>query len=149
LLLSPETDVKLSAGHGVDLLRGIEGAAMLIDRTVVCFDCKGSLEGAENRRACPWCGSDERAVQIVTAGYIRTADDLTLEFEQSDGAEGTGAVGSVNEEPSQLIIVQREFSPDRNLYIEHVEDEATGTVLWHLESSLTEFARRRQSLQSN
>jgi len=131
---------------------------MLIDRTVVCFECKGALAEAENvavpnRRACPRCGSQERAVQIVTAGFIRSSDDLTLEFGdapwasssavQSHGASQGGAVGSEADEPSQLVIVQREFSPDRNLYIEHVEDEATGATLWRVESSLTDYARRR------
>jgi hypothetical protein len=122
---------------------------MLIDRTVVCFECKGSLaeedETQGNRRACPRCGSHERAVQVITAGFIRTSDDLTLEFgaEQSHGASEGGAVGSDTEEPSQLVIVQREFSPDRNLYIEHVEDEATGAMLWHVESSLTDYAKLR------
>jgi len=126
---------------------------MLIDRTVVCFECKGSLAEPENvavsnRRACPRCGSQERAVQIVTAGFIRSSNDLTLEFGedrpvQSHGASKTGAVGSETDEPSQLVIVQREFSPDRNLYSEHVEDEATGATLWRVESSLTDYARRR------
>jgi hypothetical protein len=126
---------------------------MLIDRTVVCFECKGSLSEAEDaaqshRRACPRCGSQERAVHIVTAGFIRSSDDLTLEFgnerpEQSHGVSKSDAVGSRTDEPSQLVIVQREFSPDRNLYVEHVEDEATGATLWRVESSLTDYARRR------
>src|SRR5687768_9683245 len=104
---------------------------MLLDRTVVCFECKGSLTGEpenvsiKDRVACPQCGSHDRAIHVVTAGFIRTSDDLTLEFprepEESHGAMQSGAVGSSTDEPSQLVVVQREFSPDRNLYIEHVE----------------------------
>lgn len=119
---------------------------MLIERTVVCFDCKGEMAEAEDlpeteRTECPQCGSRERAVHEVTAGFIRSSADLELDFEKNDGVAPGDAVESGDVELPQLVIVQREFSPDRNLYIEHVEDEATGVVLWHLESSLTDSSR--------
>ena len=124
---------------------------MLINRTVVCSECKSSLGESENlalanRHACPCCGCQERAVQIVTAGFIRSSDDLTLDFADVQPVQAPRAAQET-EEASPLVIVQREFSPDRNLYTEHVEYEATGETLWSVESSLTDYARRRGSVR--
>lgn len=117
---------------------------MLIERSVVCADCKQPLEetatvAVEARAPCLRCGSRARAVHIVTAGFIRSLDDLELDF-RSDATIGPEAQAV----PSRLVIVQREISPDRNLYVEHVEEESTGRVLWHVESTLTEFARQER-----
>jgi hypothetical protein len=126
---------------------------MLLERTVICFKCKSVLTEREDaplneRAACPTCGSRDRAVQVVTAGLIRSLDDLQLDFqgdpENISGLEQPEEAGEPANaiQSAQLVIVQREFSPDCDSYVEHVEDQATGTVLWHLESPLTEWQAR-------
>jgi hypothetical protein len=118
---------------------------MLIERTVICFECKEVLEEPENvpqaeRSPCPRCGSRERAVHVVTAGFIRSFDDLRLDFRDDAPLEQGNEI-----EASQLVIVQREISPDRDSYVERVEDESTGKVLWTFESPLSEYGQRSES----
>ena len=104
---------------------------MLLDRQVVCSDCQRALTESENvhpaRRTPCTCGSTNRAVQVVTAGVIRSLDDLALPF---DGE----TLGPENEE--RLVIVERYFDRDRNIYRERVEDEESGEVLWQVEAAL-------------
>lgn len=123
---------------------------MLLERAVVCFECKSVLAEPESipslgRPACPVCGSHDCAVQVVTAGRIRSLDDLQLDFQDEERASSAATPphekGSNAVEGAPLVVVQREFSDDRDLYIEHVEDEATGAVLWHLESHLKDYRR--------
>lgn len=109
---------------------------MLLDRQVVCSDCKRALPESENvhpdRRTPCTCGSTNRAVQVVTAGVIRSIDDLALPFEgETHGPE--------NEE--RLVIVERYFDRDRNIYRERVEDEESGEVLWQMEAALDRHLR--------
>lgn len=110
---------------------------MLLDRQVVCSDCQRALPESENvhpdRRTPCACGSTDRAVQVVTAGVIRSLDDLALPFD-----------GDAHDEPEaeeRLVIVERYFDRDRNIYRERVEDEESGKVLWQMESSLDRHMR--------
>lgn len=117
---------------------------MLIERTVICFECKDVLDESESvpvgqRDRCPRCGSRERAVHVVTAGFIRSFDDLRLDFRDAPHTTAPEA------QASQLVIVQREISPDRDFYVERVEDESTGKVLWTFESLLSEYGHRIES----
>ncbi len=41
----------------------------------------------------------------------------------------------------RLVIVERYFDRDRNIYRERVEDEESGEVLWQLESALDRHTR--------
>lgn len=112
---------------------------MLLDRQVVCSDCQRALPESENvtperRTPCTTCGSTDRAVQVVTAGVIRSIDDLALPFEGE-----TQANADSGEE--RLVIVERYFDRDRNIYRERVEDEESGEVLWQLESALDRHIR--------
>lgn len=108
---------------------------MLIDRQVVCSECQRALSESENvqpeRRTPCSCGSTDRAVQVVTAGVIRSIDDLALPFE---GEALTRTRGDESDE--RLVIVERYFDRDRNIYRERVEDEASGEVLWQVEGAL-------------
>jgi hypothetical protein len=113
---------------------------MLLDRTVVCSDCQRALPESENvmperRTPCTTCGSTDRAVQVVTAGVIRSIDDLALPF---DGETKAGADDGGDE---RLVIVERYFDRDRNIYRERVEDEESGEVLWQLEAALDRHTR--------
>jgi hypothetical protein len=111
---------------------------MLLDRQVVCSDCQRALPESENvlperRTPCATCGSIDRAVQVVTAGVIRSIDDLALPFEFSGETNIDG--------DERLVIVERYFDRDRNIYRERVEDEESGEVLWQLESALDRHTR--------
>jgi hypothetical protein len=114
---------------------------MLLDRQVVCSDCQQALPESENvlperRTPCIACGSIDRAVQVVTAGVIRSIDDLALPF---DGE--TRARDETSDAEERLVIVERYFDRDRNIYRERVEDEESGEVLWQLESALDRHMR--------
>jgi hypothetical protein len=111
---------------------------MLLDRQVVCSDCQRAMPESENvlperRTPCATCGTTDRAVQVVTAGVIRSVDDLSLPFEGETKASGDGE--------ERLVIVERYFDRDRNIYRERVEDEESGEVLWQLEAALDRHTR--------
>jgi hypothetical protein len=117
---------------------------MLLDRQVVCSDCQRALPESENvhpdrRTPCATCGSTDRAVQVVTAGVIRSIDDLALPFDGDGHPRERQAQDSEPEE--RLVIVERYFDRDRNIYRERVEDEESGEVLWQVESALDRHMR--------
>jgi hypothetical protein len=117
---------------------------MLLDRQVVCSDCQRSLPESENvnpdrRTPCATCGSTDRAVQVVTAGIIRSIDDLALRF---DGDSTTRErITQRPQSDERLVIVERYFDRDRNIYRERVEDEESGEVLWQVEAALDRHTR--------
>jgi hypothetical protein len=115
---------------------------MLLNRTVVCSGCQQPLHEPENvmperRTPCEACGSIDRAVQVVTAGFIRSVDDLCLPFDEDGRTHSSGGSSPPPEDTSdRLVIVERYFDRDHNIYRERVEDEASGKVLWQVESPL-------------
>jgi len=117
---------------------------MLLDRQVVCSDCQQALPESENvlperRTPCATCGSTDRAVHVVTAGIIRSIDDLSLPFDGELSARER--ITQRPEHAERLVIVERYFDRDRNIYRERVEDEASGEVLWQVESALDRHLR--------
>ncbi len=115
---------------------------MLLRRTVVCSGCQQPLHEPENvmperRTPCAACGSIDRAVQVVTAGFIRSVDDLCLAFDEDGRIRSSGGDSPASEDtPERFVIVERYIDRDHNIYRERVEDEGTGKVLWQVESPL-------------
>jgi hypothetical protein len=117
---------------------------MLLDRQVVCSDCQRALPESENvmperRTPCATCGSIDRAVQVVTAGVIRSIDDLALPFDGDSQLRDRLTQGA--DEHERLVIVERYIDRDRNIYRERVEDEESGEVLWQVEAALDRHMR--------
>jgi hypothetical protein len=115
---------------------------MLLHRTVVCSGCQQPLHEPENvmpesRTPCAGCGSIDRAVQVVTAGFIRSVDDLCLPFDEDGRSRSSAGDWRASDDTSErLVIVERYFDRDHNIYRERVEDEGSGKVLWQVESPL-------------
>jgi hypothetical protein len=119
---------------------------MLLDRQVVCSDCQRALPESENvmperRTPCASCGSTDRAVQVVTAGVIRSIDDLALPFEGEAQLRDRDRITQWPDEHERLVIVERYIDRDRNIYRERVEDEESGEVLWQVEAALDRHMR--------
>jgi hypothetical protein len=119
---------------------------MLLDRQVVCSDCQRPLAESENvtperRTPCETCGSTLRAVQVITAGVIRSIDDLALPFEGDVQLRERENLSQQPDADERLVIVERYIDRDRNIYRERVEDEASGQVLWQVEAALDRHMR--------